>query len=745
MAGPIPTYLSTQTATQTAFTVPFGLLAFVNAAIATAVAAGEFNVTVDCSLFVTEDVSNLRIYLDSLGYHVDFAKNTNEKSLNIDWGRFLDVPGTEVVVDQGTTPWIVAGTVTALQGTSPWVVSGTITTSPNVNIHDSAGNTLTSTGTSLDVNVTDFPAIQAVSQSGTWTTGRTWTLSSGTDSVNVGNFPATVAVTQSTSPWIISGTVTANAGTGTFLVDGSAHVQPISGTITALQGTSPWVVSGTVITSPDVNIHDSAGNSLSSTGTSLNANITNFPATQNVSVVTSLPAGTNVIGHVITDSGSTTAVTGNVTVVQPTGTNLHAVVDSGAITVNNAGGASAVNIQDGGNSITVDGTVTIMPSGTQDENLIKVAGVTLGATAVTNYGTAPAAVAVPGVNAFITNTPTVNQGTSPWAVSGTVIANAGTGTFQENVAQFGGTNVVTGTGASGAGIPRVTISNDSSLAANQSVNLNQVGGSAITEGQKTMAASVPVVLASDQTGINTFLDKSGSGTITTGSLTVTANTNGCSTIVFGVSGTYTGAVVAEIFDGTTWVVCPAYQPGNPTAGPIIVSTTGTLIVPCGGASQARVIGVFFASGTAVITWTAGSGTNAVQVFNTSTPGALQTLSTRRAANLGVTATGAAGAAVTLTIPAVASNFHYISSLEIVAYTALARVGVAAPVLVTSTNLPGNPVWDFSTAAAIGTLERLNFNFSSPIHSSVLNTNTTIVCPATLSVVWRINVFYYTDI
>lgn len=113
MAGPVPTYLTTQLATQTAFTVPFGLLSLVNSKIATAVAAGEFNTTVDCSLFVTEDVSNLRIYLDSLGYTVEFAKNTNDKSLLIDWGKFLDIPGTEVIVDQGTSPWIIAGTVTA--------------------------------------------------------------------------------------------------------------------------------------------------------------------------------------------------------------------------------------------------------------------------------------------------------------------------------------------------------------------------------------------------------------------------------------------------------------------------------------------------------------------------------------------------------------------------------------------------------------------------------------------------------
>jgi hypothetical protein len=125
MAGPVATYLSTQLAAQTAFNVPFGLLSLVNSAINSATAAGEFNVTVDCSLFVTEDISNLRIYLDSLGYTVEFAKGTSEKSLAIDWGH--TVPGAEVLVDQGTTPWIVSGTVTALQGTIPWVVSGSFT------------------------------------------------------------------------------------------------------------------------------------------------------------------------------------------------------------------------------------------------------------------------------------------------------------------------------------------------------------------------------------------------------------------------------------------------------------------------------------------------------------------------------------------------------------------------------------------------------------------------------------------
>lgn len=69
-----------------------------------------------------------------------------------------------------------------------------------------------------------------------------------------------------------------------------------------------------------------------------------------------------------------TRVGGNVTVIQGTGTNLHVVLDAasaafgklaandgvdiGDVTINNASGGSAVNIQDGGNSITIDGTIT---------------------------------------------------------------------------------------------------------------------------------------------------------------------------------------------------------------------------------------------------------------------------------------------------------------------------------------------------------------------------------------------------
>lgn len=85
-----------------------------------------------------------------------------------------------------------------------------------------------------------------------------------------------------------------------------------------------------------------------------------------------------------------------------------------------------------------------------------------------------------------------------WTITTTPPTNAST-----NVAQFGGTNVNTGTGASGVGIPRVTISNDSSLAANQSVNISQIAAAATLTGNGvTGTGSQRVTIASDNTSFS---------------------------------------------------------------------------------------------------------------------------------------------------------------------------------------------------------------------------------------------------
>jgi hypothetical protein len=340
-------------------------------------------------------------------------------------------PLSTVTVLQGTSPWVVSGTVAVsnfpatqpvsgtvavsnfpatvavTQSTSPWVVSGTVAISGTVAVTQSGTWTVgISAGQTIAVTNTGTFAVQATV----------------TGTVAVSNFPATVAVTQSTSPWVVSGTVTANAGTGTFTVGGTVAVsnfpatQPVSGTVTVLQGTSPWVVSGTVTTTPS--------------GLQ-NVNVTewNTVALGSPSAYGTPPGAVNVIG-VNAFITNTPAVT------------LASTTITGTVAVTQSTSPWVVSLA----STTVTNTVA--------ENLIQVAGVSLGATAVTNFGTAPAAAAVPGVNASlfagttgitatgsslnvdvtntvpvtlasttITGTVAVTQSTSPWIVAGSLTNN----------------------------------------------------------------------------------------------------------------------------------------------------------------------------------------------------------------------------------------------------------------------------------------------------------------------------------
>lgn len=104
-------------------------------------------------------------------------------------------------------------------------------------------------------------------------------------------------------------------------------------------------------------------------------------------------------------------------------------------------------------------------------------------------------------------------------VSGTVTANQGGAPWSQNLTQIGGAALSEGQKAMAASIPVVVASDQSAIPisgtvttsppANASTNLAQVGGAAISEGQKAMAASVPVVIASDQSAVPV------SGTVTT--------------------------------------------------------------------------------------------------------------------------------------------------------------------------------------------------------------------------------------
>jgi hypothetical protein len=64
-------------------------------------------------------------------------------------------------------------------------------------------------------------------------------------------------------------------------------------------------------------------------------------------------------------------------------------------------------------------------------------------------------------------------------------------------------------------------------------------------------------------------------------------------------------------------------------------------------------------------------------------------------------------------------------------------------VVTTTNLPGSPAFTFSSAGAIGAIDRYILPMTTPLRSSAANTATTVVAPAATGGIWRLNATYFT--
>ena len=358
---------------------------------------------------------------------------------------------------------------------------------------------------------------------------------------------------------------------------------------------------------------------------------------------------------------------------------------------------------------------------------------------------------------------------------------------------------------SAATLPLPTGASTSALQTTGNSSLSSIDTKILAAGQSVMAASSPVVIASNQSAVPI------SGTVTanigtSGSLALDATLTGGTqkTKLVDSAGTNlatisaAGAVKVDGSAVTQPVSGTFFQATQPVSGTVTVTqATGTnlhTVVDSGTITAVTAITNALPAGsnvighvitdtgsttavTGTVTANAGTGTFAVSAaslplptgaatettlasINTKMPSLGQTVMASsqpvtiasnqsavpillQAANLWVTVTAATGVAATLTLPAVAANFHYITYIEIMAYSTAARTGGATPVLVTTTNMVGSPVWTFATAAAIGMTDSKVFVFDFAIKSSVVNTSTTIVCPATTGIIWRVNVSYYT--
>lgn len=256
-------------------------------------------------------------------------------------------------------------------------------------------------------------------------------------------------------------------------------------------------------------------------------------------------------------------------------------------------------------------------------------------------------------------------------------------------------------------------------------------------GQGLMAASQPVVIASNQSAVPV----SGTFWQTTQPVSIA---------------TMPSTPVTGTFWQTTQPVSIATLPSLAAGAAAIGSITNTSFAATQATPANLQMTATQAVGSAATRWftqiSDGTNSPAVKAASTLAAAADPALVVQQSpqnvftSNLVVTGTAAANTGLTITLPLVAGQFHYIDRIEIVR-TATAALTGSATLVVTTTNLPGSLAWSFGNAMTAGGTQRdLDATFAVPLKSSSSGVATTIVMPVPgAAVLWRCNVYYHTGI
>ncbi len=395
---------------------------------------------------------------------------------------------------------ITIGTV--LQGTVPWID----------NVAQFGGNAVV-TGTG--VSGLGIPRVTVSSDSNILSTqSGIWNINNITGTISLPTGAATSALQTTGNSILTSILANQTNGTQTTQVTNFPSVQPISGTVTALQGTSPWIVSGTTTISGPVAVTQDT-----------------TPWVDNITQFGSNPVVTGTGGSGVGIPRVTVSNDSNILATQSGIWNINNITG----TVSLPTGAATSALQTSGNT-SLSSILANQTNGTQ-------------ATQVTNF---------PSVQP-ISGTVTALQGTSPWVVSGTttisgpVSVTQGTTPWVDNITQFGSNPVVTGTGSSGLGIPRVTVSNDSNILATQSGtwNINNISGTV----SLPTGASTSALQTTANTTLSSILANQTNGTQTTQvtnfpavqpiSGTVTADQGGAPWTIAGSAVSVSGSIASN--------------------------------------------------------------------------------------------------------------------------------------------------------------------------------------------------------
>lgn len=239
----------------------------------------------------------------------------------------------------------------------------------------------------------------------------------------------------------------------------------------------------------------------------------------------------------------------------------------------------------------------------------------------------------------------------------------------------------------------------------------------------------------DIVGNETFTDaRVASATFNAVNAELLMDLHGCAVATFDIRTSATLTIVFEAtIDGTNYFGLPGFNPLTETMLVSVVNPAAAAqyVVGVSGFRRVRARCSAFTSGSVTVVGRASRADFAI--YARPVPSTLH-----------VTATAAANTAVTATLPAAGAGlFHYITHIHLCRNATAALAGTATLVH-TSANLPGTPNWSVGNAmAAGGTQIDLEYSPTTPLKSSVANTNTTITMPAAgAAVVNRINVSYY---
>jgi len=316
--------------------------------------------------------------------------------------------GTQVTTLTGTVPLPTGAATSALQTTGNTSLA-TLATNLPAQGQALAAASMPVVLTAAQLTTLTPPTLISAAQSGSWTTGRTWTLSSGTDSVNVGNFPTSYPVTgtfwQTTQPVSLSTVpLPTGAATSALQTTGNTSLATLATNLPA-QGQAlaaasmPVVLPAAQITTltPPTSVTVTQA-----TAANLNASVVgpsgvalakdSSLTTINTTLGSPFQAGGS-IGNTSFAATQGTAASLNATVVGPSGVAL--AKDSSLTTINTTLGTP---LQAGGNIGNVTGTVSL-PTGASTSAL-QTTGNTSLATLATNLpaqGQALAAASMPVV------------------------------------------------------------------------------------------------------------------------------------------------------------------------------------------------------------------------------------------------------------------------------------------------------------------------------------------------------------